>query len=85
MIKKYIILEKFEFYNTFSWIIRIRELLNNSLANTGVPYDIEMFSENKNNELLNNKIMKEVYYKRYGYITFLEFTNNKIKFYSGKL
>ena len=66
MIKKYIILEKFESYNTFSWIIRIRELLNNSLVNTGVPYDIEMFSNNKNNELLNNKIMKEVYYKRYG-------------------
>ena len=85
MIKKYIILEKFESYSTFSWITRINELLNNSLANTGVPYDTEMFSKNKNNELVNNKIMKNACNKRYGYKTFIEFINIKIIFFSGKL
>ena len=78
-------MEKFESYKAFSWIAIIGELLNNSLANTGVPYDIEMFSENKNNELLNNKIMIDAFNKKYGYKTFIEFINNKIIFFSGKL
>ena len=78
-------MEKFESYKAFSWITIIGELLNNSLANTGVPYVTEMFSKNKNNELVNNKIIKNGCNQRYEYKTFIEFINIKIIFFSGKL
>ena len=74
-------MEKFDSHLTFSLITKICELL----TNIGVPYDVEMFSKNKNNGLVNNKIMKDAYYKRYGYKTFRNLSIIKLYFFSDKL
>ena len=81
--KKYDVLEKFE-SNGISWITRICELSNNSIATIGVPYDIEFFSKNENAKYYSSKIIRNAH-KRDGYKTLIEIPNNRIMTFSGKL
>jgi hypothetical protein len=82
--KKYNILEKFESNRQLCWITRICELSNNSIATIGVPYDIEIFSNNDNNKYYSSKIIKDAH-KRDGYKTLIEIPDDKIMTFSYKL
>ena len=77
-------MEKFESKCSFSWITRICELSNNSIATIGVPYDIEIFSKNDKNKYYSSKIIKNAH-KRDGYKTLIEIPDDKIMTFSGKL
>ena len=82
--KKYDVLEKFESKRSFTWITRICELSNNSIATIGVSFDIEFFSKNEDNKYYSSKIIKDAH-KRDGYKTLIEIPNNRIMTFSGKL
>ena len=82
--KKYDILEKFESKRSFTWITRICELSNNSIATIGVSFDIEFFSKNEDNKYYSSKIIKDAH-KKDGYKTLIEIPNNRIMTFSGKL